>query len=146
MELREVRRGDLDGLLALYTELHANPLPEKSAELDALWEGILRDENHHIIVACEDGRIVSSCVLIVVPNLTHGQRPYGLIENVVTAEAYRKRGLATACLNAAREIALTKRCYKLMLLTGSRLDSTLNFYRRAGYNDRDKTAFIQWLD
>lgn len=33
-----------------------------------------------------------------------------------------------------------------MLLTGSKEESTLNFYRNAGYNSSDKTAFIQWID
>ena len=33
----------------------------------------------------------------------------------------------------------------MMLLTGSKSGSTLSFYRRAGYNSTDKTAFIQWL-
>lgn len=35
---------------------------------------------------------------------------------------------------------------KMMLLTGSKEESTLNFYRNAGYNSSDKTAFIQWID
>ncbi len=34
----------------------------------------------------------------------------------------------------------------MMLLTGSKEESTLNFYQNAGYNSTDKTAFIQWLD
>jgi Acetyltransferase (GNAT) family. len=85
-------------------------------------------------------------VLVIIPNLTHGQRPYALIENVITDEAHRNRGIATACLNAAREIALQHRCYKIMLMTGSKKDSTLRFYRKAGYNSEDKTAFIQWLE
>ena len=34
---------------------------------------------------------------------------------------------------------------KVMLLTGHRDDATLNFYRGAGFNSEDKTAFIQWL-
>ena len=33
----------------------------------------------------------------------------------------------------------------MMLLTGSKEESTLRFYERAGYNSKDKTAFIQWL-
>ena len=33
-----------------------------------------------------------------------------------------------------------------MLLTGSKEERTLDFYRNAGYNSADKTAFIQWLD
>lgn len=143
--IREICRNDLDGLLALYTQLHDNPIPEKTAELSVLWKNILADENHHIIVAEEDGKIVSSCVCVIIPNLTHGQRPYAFVENVVTDKAYRKRGLATACLDYAKKIAVDEKCYKLMLLTGSKEESTLNFYRRAGYNSNDKTAFIQWI-
>ena len=63
----------------------------------------------------------------------------------MTDEAYRGRGLATACLDYAKELAIKKNCYKLMLLTGSKKESTLRFYERAGYNRNDKTAFIQWI-
>lgn len=143
--IREITNADFDGLMTLYMQLHGNPFPEKSDEVIALWDGILADPNHHIIVAEEDGKIVSSCVCVIIPNLTHGQQPYAFIENVVTDEAYRKRGLATACLNFAKEIALKENCYKMMLLTGSKSESTLNFYERAGYNRNDKTAFIQWI-
>lgn len=48
-------------------------------------------------------------------------------------------------MNYAKEIAKKAECYKMMLLTGSKEDSTLNFYTKAGYNSTDKTAFIQWL-
>ena len=58
-----------------------------------LWNQIIQDNNYHIIVVEEDGKIVSSCVCIIVPNLTHNQRPYAFIENVITDEAYRKKGL-----------------------------------------------------
>lgn len=92
-----------------------------------------------------DGKIVSSCVCVIIPNLTNKQRPYAFVENVVTDVNYRNRGLATACLNYAKELAQKENCYKLMLMTGSKLESTLNFYRRAGYNSNDKTAFIQWI-
>lgn len=143
--IREITENDLDGLLQLYTQLHDNPIPEKTAGLSELWEKILADPNHRIIVAEEGGKIVSSCVCVIIPNLTHEQRPYAFVENVVTDKDYRKRGLATACLNYAKKIAEGENCYKLMLLTGSKEESTLNFYRRAGYNSNDKTAFIQWI-
>ena len=69
-----------------------------------------------------------------------------LDENVVTDSEYRGRGLATACLERAKEIAKTENCYRLILMTGTKLDSTLNFYRKAGYDDKEKTGFIQYLD
>lgn len=143
--IREINENDLEGLLQLYLQLHENTMPYKTDELMALWNGILNDKNHHIIVAEIKGQIVSSCVCNIIQNLTHGQRPYALIENVVTDEAFRKQGLATGCLNYAKDIALKENCYKLMLLTGSRNESTLQFYEKAGYNRNDKTAFIQWI-
>ena len=73
--IREINQNDLDGLLELYTQLHDNPIPEKSESLAALWQTVLDDKNHHIIVAEEDGKIVSSCVCVIIPNLTHGQQP-----------------------------------------------------------------------
>jgi len=142
--IREAEQRDLMPLLELYTHLFNQAIPDEPPE--ALWAEILADPNHHIVVAERDGLLASSCVLVIVPNLTRGQRPYALVENVVTHEAYRERGLATAVLNYARDIARAKGCYKIMLMTGSKLDSVLRFYERAGYNREDKTAFIQWLE
>ena len=143
--IREINKEDFEGLMTLYMQLHDNPMPEKTNEIMALWNRIIEDDNHHIIVAEEDGKIVASCVCVIIPNLTHSQRPYAFVENVITDVNYRKRGLATACLNYAKEIALKENCYKLMLLTGSKEESTLHFYEQAGYNRKDKTAFIQWI-
>ena len=143
--IREITENDFDGLMKLYMQLHDNPFPKKDVKIMELWNRILQDKDHHIIVAEEDGIIVSSCVCVIIPNLTHNQQPYAFVENVITDEKYRGRGLATACLNYAKEIAVKENCYKLMLLTGSKKESTLKFYENAGYNRNDKTAFIQWI-
>ena len=84
--VREIEKDDLEGLLRLYMQLHNNPLPEKTAELLQIWDTIFQDENHHVIVAEENGKIVSSCVCVIIPNLTHNQQPYAFIENVITDE------------------------------------------------------------
>lgn len=145
MIIREINENDFDGLMRLYTHLHETDIPALNEETVVVWQKILRDENYHIIVAEEDGKILSSCTCVVIPNLTRGLRPYAFVENVVTDEAYRGRGLATACLRYAKELAERENCYKMMLLTGTKQESTLAFYERAGYNRKDKTAFIQWL-
>lgn len=143
--VREVRFEELEELLDLYTHLHERGAPPESPARDALWKRLLSDANYHILAAEQDGRLCASCTLVVVPNLTRDLRPYGLIENVVTRREYRRRGLASACLNRAQELAQAAGCYKLMLLTGSKDADTLRFYRSAGYNSEDKTAFVQWL-
>jgi len=143
--IREIENNDFDGLVKLYLQLHNNSIPEKTPNILDIWDRILIDKDYHIIIAEEDGKIVSSCVCVIIPNLTHNQQPYAFIENVITDENYRRRGLATLCLNYAKQIAVKQNCYKLMLLTGSKLESTLKFYEQAGYNQKDKTAFIQWI-
>ena len=145
MQIQIADNNDLNELLLLYTQLHNNKMPDIDDRLLSIWNDILNDKNHYIFICKEDNTIVSSCVMVIVPNLTNNQRPYALIENVVTHEDYRNKGLATAVLDYAKKIAIDKNCYKIMLMTGSKKESTLNFYRRAGYNSEDKTAFIQWL-
>ena len=145
MIIREIKENELGDLLELYTHLHELGLPEDSEHLHNTWAAIYNDENHHIIVCEVDGKLVSSCVCVIIPNLTRNIRPYAFIENVVTHANYRGKGYATACLNYAKDLAEKAYCYKMMLLTGSKSESTLNFYKRAGFNCTDKTAFIQWL-
>ena len=144
--VREVYENELKELLELYLHLHEKSIPEMSEHLSNTWETIIQDKNHHIIVNIIDDKIVSSCVCVIIPNLTRNIRPYAFIENVVTDYAYRGKGYATECLNYAKEIARKENCYKMMLLTGSKKESTIKFYENAGYNSSDKTAFIQWIE
>ena len=143
--LREAERKDLDAILELYLHLHETAVPEYSLQLIDAWDNILADPNHHLILGEIAGKLVSSCVCVIIPNLTRNAMPYAFVENVVTHEDYRGKGYASACLEYAKKIAENHKCYKMMLLTGSKEEKTLNFYRNVGYNSADKTAFVQWL-
>lgn len=68
--VREAEENELNELLELYLFLHENALPEMTEHLRNTWNTIMRDENHHIIVKEIDGKIVSSCVCVIIPNLT----------------------------------------------------------------------------
>jgi ribosomal protein S18 acetylase RimI-like enzyme len=144
--IRMAEKKDLDDLLRLCSQFRDDPIPEKTSKLIKTWKEILSASYYHVFVAQKDQTIVSSLVLLIIPNLTHGQRPYAVIENVITDKDFRNHGIASALLSAARERAKEQNCYKIMLMTGSKTDSTLRFYEKAGYNRNDKTAFIQWLE
>ena len=143
--LREAKPEELNEILELYLYLHEDSIPEDNEHLRNTWDQIMNDPNHHLIVNVVDGKIVSSCVCVIIPNLTRGVRPYAFVENVVTHEAYRNKGLASECLDYAKQIAVHENCYKMMLLTGSKSSSTLNFYEKNGYDCTTKTAFYQKL-
>lgn len=143
--IREINENDLEGLLNLYLHLHEISVPELDGHMTSTWKKILADEDYHLIVAEEDGMIVSSCTCIVVPNLTRMGSPYALVENVVTHTEYRGRGLATACLEYAKTMAEASGCYKMMLITGSTNPMTHEFYQNAGYSSEGKTAYYNKL-
>jgi len=145
MVVREFFDNELEKLLTLYTALNNNPYPEVDERIRRVWRKMMDDPEHHVIGVFDHELAVSSCVLVIIPNITHQQHPYAVIENVVTAENERRKGYAAACLSLARDIAVKAGCYKIMLMSGSKKEETMRFYESNGYNRKDKTAFIQWL-
>ena len=143
--LREAKYDDLDALLKLYLDLHEDHIPQRDTHLLDTWKKILDDPNHHLIVNEIQGKIVSSCDCMIIPNLTRNVRPYAFVENVVTHADFRNHGYAGQCIDYAVSIARQENCYKVMLLTGSKEESILRFYEKHGFNRQDKTAFIRWL-
>ncbi len=143
MRIAEIAREELRDLLALYAHLHASdaPLPDESA-VQEVWREIIANPRLKYFGAYEAGRLVSSCTLTIVPNLTRGCRPYGLIENVVTHAEYRRRGFGSAVLRAALDQAWTAGCYKVMLLTGRKDEGTFRFYESVGFDRNSKQAFL----
>ena len=143
MTIRTAEWADLPGLLALFQFLNPDdPLLSVDDTLKRHWQGILDNKDLHYIVACAKDKLISTCNLTIVPNLTRSARPYGLIENVVTHPDYRRRGMGTRVLQHALAIAWKQDCYKVMLLTGSKDEATLRFYEQAGFVRGEKTGFV----
>ena len=144
--IRPIDQNELPALLALYKYLHVEDEAVSNEDIAAVWEQICADDKCHYFVAEIEGKLVSTCTLTIIPNLTRAGRPYGLIENVVTHLDYRKQGLGTQVLDHALKVAWTQNCYKVMLLTGSKRESTLQFYENAGFKRGVKTGFVAYAD
>lgn len=138
--IRQAAPDDLPDLLALYAELSiADQLPTAEAAA-ATWAKLLDSEMVSVLVAEVEGRAVSSCVLVIVPNLTRNQSPFAIIENVVTSAALRGNGIGKRVIHAAFDRAWAVGCYKVMLMTGRTDPAVLAFYESCGFQ-RGKTAF-----
>lgn len=148
MLIRKAKADDAENLKELYFE-HLTQCPPTQPQDMKLWEQMLKrieaDDNYQLLVVEVDQTIVASVTLIIIENLTHNLRPYAVIENVVTHADYRNNGYASALLEKASEIAKQYDCYKIMLMTGSKKESTLNFYKNNGFSMEQKTAFLKRL-
>ena len=140
-DIRSAKLDDLPGVLALYRQLNPGDPVLDLAAAETAWAALLSSGLTTPFVADMAGRLVSSCTLAIVPNLSRAARPYGVIENVVTDAGHRRTGLGRAVLQAALEKAWNANCYKVLLATGSRREATLRFYEGAGFERDGKTYF-----
>jgi GNAT superfamily N-acetyltransferase len=143
MEVQELKASDLDKLLDLYSHMHAidDPLPARNV-VEEVWNKIQDNSHFKYFGAFVNHKLISSCTLSIIPNLTRGCRPYGLIENVVTHGDYRRRGYASNILKHALSYAWSKGCYKVVLLTGRKTEEVYKFYESVGFDRNAKQAFL----
>ena len=143
MDIREINESELPDLLALYRHLHASddPLPDSST-VEKVWAEINSDKSLCCFGLYDSGRLVSSCTISIIPNLTRGCRPYSVVENVVTHDQFRRKGYGRAVLQYALAYAWKSECYKVMLLTGRMDEDTYLFYESAGFERGKKQAFV----
>ncbi|KMO13357.1 acetyltransferase [Methylobacterium platani JCM 14648] len=138
--MRAADRTDLPRLLDLYDHLHPDDARCPPGDAVAVFDRLLRCEGSAVLVGAIGDALVTTCTLVVIPNLTRGAKAYALIENVVTHADHRGAGFGRAVLRAAVERAWDAGCYKVMLMTGSTKPSTLAFYEAAGF-EQSKTGF-----
>lgn len=103
------RNEDLDDLLSLYKHLITDDLPIPSDQAREIFKQFQLMPDSAILVGRLGGQLVGSCVLVIVPNLTRGGAPYGLIENVVMHSEWRGKGIGRQLMAAALERAWAKK-------------------------------------
>jgi N-acetylglutamate synthase-like GNAT family acetyltransferase len=98
LQIRPAQQDDLRELQELYRHLDANDARSSPDEAVAAFKRFLRYPGSAILIGTVGDALVTSCTLVVIPNLTRGGKPYALIENVVTHADWRKRGFGSAIL------------------------------------------------
>jgi GNAT superfamily N-acetyltransferase len=128
--------GDLDRLLALYTELSGpleEPVPDPRPDPHAVLAQIRSDPARSLLVAEIDGIVCGTVDVLIAPNLTHHARPWALVENVVVATSARRHGVGRALMERALDLARSAGCYKVNLISGNERSGAHDFYRSLGF-------------
>ena len=131
---------ELLSLLELYQQL--NPTDDIMSEKIAknIWNDI-KSQNIKYFVAKENGKIVSSCYVCIIPNLTRGGKSIGFIENVITDARYRRKGIGKIVVENAIEYTKEHNCYKVVLQSGNKRTEAYKFYEAIGFDSTSKKAF-----
>ena len=141
-EARIAQPADLEKVMALYYQLNRSDPILAADQSRKTYSEILEADGLNIFVYESAGQIVSTCYLNIIPNLKRSASPYAVIENVVTDETQRGQGFGKLIIQHAVDYAWSRNCYKVMLMTGSKEESTHAFYRSCRFDGDEKQAYI----
>jgi ribosomal protein S18 acetylase RimI-like enzyme len=134
--VRDARLDDLTQVLGLYEQLAEERPAARPAE-HALaverFQQINAQPGRALLVAVVDERVVGTADLLIVPNLTHGGEPWGIVENVVVDRSARRRGTGRALMAEITGRCRSAGCYKVQLLSRKHRHEAHAFYRSVGF-------------
>lgn len=137
--IRAATENDIPKILELYRQLTITTSPaelDSSIKLDdykRVFAQIQAFTGYELLVAEEEGEVVGTIVLLIVPNLSHSALPWAVIENVVVDESYRRKGIGKQLMDYAAARAKEAGCYKIQLLSDKRRNESHQFYESLGY-------------
>lgn len=146
MEFRRLTSTDLKSLLELYKQLDADDTVCLSEQSEKVWKEIDAHGNIQYFGAVDDGKVVSTCYAVYIPNLTRNNRGICFIENVVTDKEFSRLGLASQVLDMSIAFAKDYHCYKVILQSGIGRTEAHQFYEKKGFSGESKKAFDMRLD
>jgi len=139
--IRIAEERDFESIMNLLRQLNPDDPVSTDGRDKITFAQILKEPNLRLLMLEENGKIISTCYLNIIPNLTRNASPYAVIENVVTDLAFRNQGFGQKLMKFALESAWKAGCYKVMLQTGSKRESTHKFYVSCGFAEGEKFAF-----
>ena len=146
MELRELNENDLESLIKLYEQLDGANADFTAEAARKIWKDeIERNKNIKYFGIIEDGKVISTCYCLIIPNLTRLGSSIAFVENVVTDKEYRGQGLGRNVMEKAIEFARENNCYKVILQSASFRKEAHQFYKNLCFDGESKKAFIMKL-
>ena len=146
MELRELNENDLESLIKLYEQLDGANGDFTAEDARKIWKAEI-EGNRKIkyFGAVENGKVISTCYCLIIPNLTRLGSSIAFVENVVTDLEYRGQGLGRKVMEKAIDFARKNNCYKVILQSASFRKEAHQFYKNLGFDGESKKAFIMKL-
>lgn len=146
MVLRELNEKDLESLIKLYEQLDDANGNFTAEDARKIWKTEIEgNKKIKYFGAVENGKVISTCYCLIIPNLTRLGSSIAFVENVVTDSEYRGQGLGRKVMEMAIEFARENNCYKVILQSASFRKEAHQFYENLGFDGESKKAFIMKL-
>ena len=137
--VRAATENDIPRILELYSQLAIESSEAEKRQAPAL-------DNHRqafsminalpgceLLIAEEEGEVIGTMMVMIVPNLSHDAAPWAVVENVVVDNRYRRKGVGKLLMDYIKTRAEEVGCYKIQLSSDKRRDEAHKFYESIGY-------------
>ena len=143
MEYEVGKRDDLGAILELYKQW--NPKIDIFAdfsieEANKVWDKI-ESNNIKYFLAKDNNKVIATCFICIIPNLANSGKPIGYIENVITDEKYRRKGIGKKIIEMAIKFAKEEKCNRVVLLSASKKIEAHKFYDSLGFCGESQKGF-----
>jgi len=128
--IRELRKEDLwNGFLTTLDSLRQASDIDKS-KADEIFEKINSNQDHIVVIAEVDGKIVGTTTLLIEPKFIHKGGLVGHIEDVVVDKNFQGQKIGEKIMKYLLEYAKSRGCYKTIL---DSTDDVKPFYEKLGF-------------
>jgi GNAT superfamily N-acetyltransferase len=136
--VRTATEKDIPRILELYRQLAFEPPPANAPgpsleECRKVFNSISTIPGYNLLVAEENGEILGTTVLAILPGMAHGTSPFAVVEYVVVDEKHRGKGIGRMLMEYVIARSREAGCYKIMLTSDKRRKEAHQFYRALGF-------------
>ena len=137
--VRKAVERDIPRILELYRQLEITVSPLEAGKQPAtddykrIFGCINSFPGMDLVVAEDQGQVIGSLEILVVPNLSHKGLPWALVENVIVDEARRQAGVGRQLMEYAINRAKSAGCYRISLSSNNSRKDAHRFYEALGF-------------
>ena len=136
--VRAATEEDIPRILELYRQLAFTPPPPDAPqpsveEYQRAFAEMSDLPGYRLLLAEEDGEILGTTVMAILPGIAHGVSPFAVVEYVVVDEKCRRKGIGKLLMDDIVARAKEAGCYKIMLTSDKRRKEAHEFYQSLGF-------------
>jgi GNAT superfamily N-acetyltransferase len=134
--IRKAEEKDIPSILELYQQLSLAPENYRKAAVEDcrhVLEQMADVPGYHFLVIEDNGEVIGTTVMVILPAMAHGTSSFAVIEYVVVDEKHRNKGIGKILMEYCQELAKKAGCYKIMLTSDHRREDAHRFYESLGF-------------
>jgi len=134
--IRKATEKDIPRILELYHQLSFHPEEYKVPPLEdcrRVFSDMSQVPGYSLLVAEENGEVIGTTVLSILPGFAHGTSSFAVVEYVVVDEQKRSKGVGKILMEHCKKLAKEAGCHKIMLTSDKRRERAHKFYQSIGF-------------